>query len=69
MVKVYSIFASFLSVMKYNSSVFFYLKPLYFGQKEAVKVKFSDLSGWVKIQQIRYVMFETTSQFHRSSVS
>ena len=62
-VEVYSIFASLLSVMKYNSSVFFYLKPIYFGQKEPVEVKFSDFSGWVKIQQIPYVMFETTSQF------
>ena len=32
-VKVYSNFASMFSVMKDNSSVFFYLKPLYFGQK------------------------------------
>ena len=51
-VKVYSNFASLFSLMKYNSSVFFYLKPLYFRQKEPVEVKFSDLSGWVKIQQI-----------------
>ena len=41
-----------LVLMKYNSSVFFYLRPLYFRQKEPVEVKFSDLSGWVKIQQI-----------------
>ena len=63
MVKVYSIFALLVSVMKYNSSVFFYLKPIYFEQKEAVEVKFSDLSGWGKIQQIPYIMFETTNQF------
>ena len=42
-VKVYSNFASLLSVMKYNSSVFFYFKPLYFGQKEPVELKFSDV--------------------------
>ena len=30
------------SAMKDNSSVFFYLKSLYFGQKEPVEVKFSD---------------------------
>ena len=47
-VKVYSNFASLLSVTKDNSSVFFYLKPLYFGQKEPIKVKFSDfwVFGW-----------------------
>ena len=47
-VKVYSNFASLFSVMKYNSFVFFYLKPLYFGQKEPVEVKFSDfwVVGW-----------------------
>ena len=49
--------------MKYNSSVFFYLKPLYFEQKEPVEMKFSDLSGSVKIRELSYVMFETTSQF------
>ena len=47
-VNVYSNFASLFSVMKYNSSIFFYLKPLYFGQKELIKVKFSDfwVFGW-----------------------
>ena len=44
-VKVYSNFASLFSDMKYNSFVFFYLKPLYFGQKEPVEVKFWDF--WV----------------------
>ena len=47
-VKVYLNFASLFSVMKYNSFVLFYLKPLYFGQKEPVEVKFSDfwVVGW-----------------------
>ena len=39
-----------------------YLKPLYFGQKEQSEIS-RLLSGWVKIHQIPYVMFETTSQF------
>ena len=38
-------FASLLSVTKNNSSVFFYLKPLYFGQKKPIEVEFSDF--WV----------------------
>ena len=61
-VKVYSNFVSLFSVTKDNSSVFFYLKPLYFGQKEPIKVKFSDfwVFGW---KLISYVVFETTSQF------
>ena len=47
-VKVYSNFASLLSVMKYNSSLFFYLKPLYFGPKELVEGTISDfwVVGW-----------------------
>ena len=45
------------------SSVFFYLKPLYLGQKSPRSGIFRLLSGWVKIHQIPYVMFETTSQF------
>ena len=44
-VKVYSNFVSPFSVTKDNSSLFFYLKPLYFGQKETIEVKFSDF--WV----------------------
>ena len=44
--------------MKDNSSVFFWLKPLYFGQKAIFRL----LNGWVKIHRIPYVMFETTSQ-------
>ena len=39
-----------------------YLKPLHFRQKELSEI-FRLLSGWVKIHQIPYVMFETTSQF------
>ena len=50
-VKVYSNFASLFNVMKYNSFVFFYLKPLYFGQKEPAEVKFSLLSGWWKFNK------------------
>ena len=47
-VKVYSNFVSLFSVTKDNSSVFFYFKPLYFGQKEPIKVKFLDfwVFGW-----------------------
>ena len=48
MVKVYSNFASLTIVIKDNSSVFFYLEPLCFGQKQPVEVKFSDfwVVGW-----------------------
>ena len=48
-VKINSNFPSLFSVMKDNFFVFFfYLKPSYFGQKEPVKVKFSDfwVLGW-----------------------
>ena len=47
-VKVSSDFASLFSVMKDNSSLFFYLKPLCFGQKEPIEVKFPDIwvVGW-----------------------
>ena len=44
--------------------IFFYLKPLYFGKKKANRSEiFKLFSGSVKIDQIPYVMFETTSQF------
>ena len=62
-VKVYSNFASLFTLTKDNSSVFFHLKPLYFGQKEPIEVKLSLLSVWVKIHQISYVIFEIASQF------
>ena len=52
-----------ITVQCHVSSVFCYLKILYFGQKEPIEVKFSLLSGWVKMHQIPYAMFETTSQF------
>ena len=42
-VKVYSNFESLFNVTKDNSSVFFYLKPLYFGQKEPIEVTFECL--------------------------
>ena len=47
-VRVYSSFASQFSVMKDNSSVFFHINLIYFGQKETIKVKFLDLwkVGW-----------------------
>ena len=47
-VKFYSNFASLFSVMKDNSSALFYLKLLYFGQKELIQAKFSDfwVAGW-----------------------
>ena len=47
-VKVDSNFASLFSAMKDKSPVFFYLKPLYFGQKEPVEVKCSNfwVVGW-----------------------
>ena len=44
-VNVHSIFASLFSVMIDNSSIFFYLKPLYLEQKDPTKVKFSNF--WV----------------------
>ena len=48
--------------MKDNSSVYFYLKLLYFGQKEPFEVKFSLLSGWVRINEIPNAMLETATQ-------
>ena len=51
-------FASLSSVMKHNSSVLFYLK-----QKKSIKVQIFRLSSArIKIHQILYVNFETTSQ-------
>ena len=63
-VKVYSNFASMFSVMKDNSSVFFYLKPLYFWQKEPVKVKFSNfwVVGW-KLPNTLCQVWNCTSVF------
>ena len=60
-VKVYSNFASLFSVMKYNSSVFFLSQTFILWTKRARRSEiFRLLSGWVKIQQILYAMFETT---------
>ena len=50
--------------MKANSSVFFLAQTLYTLDKKAHQSKiFPFLSGWVKIQQIPHVIFETTKQF------
>ena len=57
-------FASLFSVMKYNSFVFFLSQTFILWTKRACYSEiFRLLSGWVKIQQILYVMFETTTQF------
>ena len=47
-VKVYSNFELLFSVTKDNSTVLFYLNPLYLRKKEPIKVKFSDfwVLGW-----------------------
>ena len=63
-VRVYSNFASLFSVMKDNSSVFFLAQTFILWTKRARRSEiFRLLSGWVKIQQILYAMFETASQF------
>ena len=56
---IYSNFAFLCNIKKYNSSVFFWLKPLHFGQKSIFRL----LNGWVKVQQFPYVMLETSSKF------
>ena len=63
-VKVYSNFASLFSVIKYNYFVFFLSQTFILWTKRARWSEiFRLLSGCVKIQQIPYVMFGTTSQF------
>ena len=63
-VKVYSNFASLFSVMKGNCSVFFLSEAFILWTKRARQSEiFKLLSGWVKIHQIPYVIFKTTSQF------
>ena len=64
-VRVYSNFASQFSVMKDNSSVFFWLKPHVLWTKIAHRSEFFGLLiGWVKMHQIPHnIIFETTSQF------
>ena len=57
--------------ISHHCSVSWKITPLYFftsnlicfGQKEPVEVKFSDLSGRVKIHEISHAIFETKSQF------
>ena len=50
--------------MKDNSSIFFLSQTFILWTKTARQSKiFRLLSGWVKIYQIRYVMFETKKQF------
>ena len=57
-------FASLFSVMKDNSSVFFLAQTSYSLDKNSPsKWNFQTFSGWVKIHQIPYVIFETASQF------
>ena len=52
------------SVIKDNSSVFFYLKPHIVWTKISYGSEiFALLSGWVKIHQIPHVIFRTKSQF------
>ena len=63
-VRVYSNFASLSSVIKVNSSVFFYLKPHILWTKISHWSEiFGLLSGWVKIHEIPHVIFEITSLF------
>ena len=60
-VRVYSNFTSLFNVMKDNPSVFLCLKPSVVRTKRAhQKEIFRLLSGWMKIQQIPHVIFETT---------
>ena len=50
--------------MKGNSSVFFLSEAFILWTKRARQSEiFKLLSGWVKIHQIPYVIFKTTSQF------
>ena len=57
-------FASLFSAMKHNSSVFFHLNFICFGQKDPIKVQIFRLStAYMKIIQIPYVFFEATCQF------
>ena len=62
-IKTYSNFASLFSVIKYKSSVFFILNRYTLDEKTRRSEIFNLLSGWVKIHQIPYVIFETASQF------
>ena len=69
--KVYPRFASLFSVMKDNSS---YLKPLYFGQNDPIKLKFSDfwMVGWKFTKFLMSCLKQQVSflqTLHHSSVS
>ena len=62
--QAFSNFASLFTTMRDNSSVFFQLKPHIIWKKIAHRSGiFGLLSGWVKIHQIRHVIYETTSEF------
>ena len=57
-------FASLFSVIKYNSSVFFHLSFICFGQKDLIKVQIFRLStASMKINQIPYAIFQAICQF------
>ena len=57
-------FASLFSARKQNSSVFFQLNFVCFGQKDLIKVQIFRLStAGTKINQIPYVIFQATCQF------
>ena len=57
-------FASLFSVMKRNTSVFFHLNLICFGQKDPIRVEIFRLSTVrMKINAIPYVIFQATSQF------
>ena len=54
--------SGFFSAIRYNSFVFFQLKPNILWTKIAHRSEiFGLLSGWVKIHQIPHVIFGTTS--------
>ena len=60
----FSNFASPFSARKHNSSVFFYLNFICFGQKNLIKVQIFRLStACMKINPIPYVIFQATCQF------
>ena len=57
-------FASLFSARKHNSSVFFHLNFICFGQKDLIKVQIFRLStAYMKINQIPCVIFQATCQF------
>ena len=57
-------FASLFRSRKYNSSAFFHLNFICFGQKDPIKVQiFRLLTACMKTNQIPYVIFQATCQF------